>query len=64
MDAVWEEMLSAAQDNRVDHEPVLIDEGMLHQRSYQLAAAYDCDAPSGLLLEFSYFLRNVSFDHS
>jgi len=63
MGAFWEETLSAAEDNRVDHEPVFIDESMLHQRSYQPAAAYDRDDAPGLLLEFSHFLRNVSFDH-
>jgi hypothetical protein len=64
MDAVWKKALPAAQDNGVDHEPVLIDLSELHQSRHELAAAYDCDVPSELMLEFSDCFRNISFDQS
>lgn len=38
---IFEEALSAAQDNGIYHEPVLIDEIMLHQRVDKLGATSD-----------------------
>ncbi len=38
---VLKETFSAPQDNWMNHEPVLIDKVMLHQRMHQLSAARD-----------------------
>ena len=39
----------------MDHEPVLIDEIVLHQRPQELWTADDQDVLAGLLLQFGYF---------
>src|SRR6266536_1381236 len=49
--AVSEEALSGSEDERVDHEPVLIDQLVRHQRVHERAAAVDEDVVAGLLLQ-------------
>src|SRR5215217_1963412 len=57
-----EETFPASYNNRKDHEPVLVDEVVLHQRVHKIAAAEDQDVLTGLLLQPGHFLRDVPFD--
>lgn len=56
---VSEETLSAPQDNRVNHEPVLVDEVMLHQRADKVSTASEQDILTRLLLEPGEFFYSV-----
>ena len=60
--SVFEEALSAPQNNRIDQEMIFIDEVMLHQRVYKIATAEDQDALTGLLLQLGYFFRDIVLD--
>ncbi len=56
---VSEETLSAPQDNGVNHEPVLVDEVMLHQRADKVSTASDQDILARLLLEPGVFFYSI-----
>jgi hypothetical protein len=59
---VLEEPFSAAYDDGKDHEPILVDQVVLHQRVHEIAAAEDQDVLAGLLLELGHFFGDVSLD--
>jgi len=48
----------------VDHEPVLVDQVVLHQRVYQHATASNQNVLTGLLLQPGYFFRYITLDQS
>jgi hypothetical protein len=54
--------LSAPQDNRIDQQPVLIDQVMLHQRLDKRSAAGDHDVLTGLLLQLGHFFRRITLE--
>src|SRR6266571_4015931 len=60
--AVTEEGLACAEHDGMDHEPELVDEVVLHQQSYQRAAAVDQEVPTRVKLEFRDLFSNVSLD--
>lgn len=55
-----EQALPATQDHRVDRDPVLVDQAVVHQRIDQVGAACDQDVPTGLILQLSDFDRDVA----
>src|SRR6266536_1837698 len=60
--AVSEEALSGSEDERVDHEPVLIDQLVRHQRVHERAAAVDEDVVAGLLLQVGGRVDDVALE--
>jgi hypothetical protein len=56
---VSEETFPAPQNDREDHESVLIDEVMLHQRVDEVGTAVDQDVPTVLLLQLGDLLSEV-----
>ena len=52
---------SAPQNERIDQEIVFINELVLHQRLYKLAAAMDQDILAGLLLQSTDLFRDILF---
>src|SRR5215217_3145417 len=60
--SVLKQALPAAQDDRVDHEPELIEEVFAQQRPDEGAAAHDRDVLARLLLELGDLLRDVVLD--
>jgi hypothetical protein len=51
IDAFERKALATAQDNRVDRDPVLVDQAVVHQRIDQVGAAGDQDVPARLVLQ-------------
>src|SRR3979490_2792785 len=51
-----------AEDDRVQHEPVEVDQVLLHQRIEELGAAGQQEVFTGHLLQLADFLRHVSVD--
>src|SRR5262245_2435203 len=64
VDPVRERALAAAQDRREDHQPELVDEVVLEQRSHERAAAVDEDRARGLVLELLEPAHDVAGDDS
>ena len=60
--AVGEEATPRSQNQRVNHEHVLIDEVVAHQRANQLSAAEYYDVLARLLLERGYGLGDIAFE--
>ncbi len=46
----------------MDHEPILVDQAIWHQRVYKIGASSDQDVLTGLLHQPGYFLRDILFD--
>jgi hypothetical protein len=61
---VFEETPTVPQDERIDHEPVLVDEVVPHLRVHKFATAVDQDVLTGLLLQPKDFLRDIPFDQA
>src|SRR4249919_1973167 len=57
-----EQTLPAAQDDRIDPQPALIDEVVAHQCLGEIAASVDLELPTGLLLQRGDRFRGVPFD--
>jgi hypothetical protein len=56
--------LPAPQNNGVNHEPILINQVMLHQRLDKITTAKDQNVLTRLLLQLGYFLGNIPFDQA
>ena len=59
---IWEETPPSPQDQRVNHQQVLVDEIVGRQRLDQLAAAHDGDILFLMLLEAGHRLGHVAFE--
>ena len=60
---VGEQALALAQDDREDHQPVLIDQPVLGQGVHQLGAALDEQVAAGLVLDRRDLGRDVAAQH-
>src|SRR5207237_8474412 len=60
---VLEEALAGAQNDREDHQAVLVDEVVLHQGPDELGAAVDEDFALAALLQLRDLARDVAADH-
>ena len=60
MPPVREQALPAAEDDREDHQPVLVHEVVLHQRLDELAAAVDQDVAAVGLLQLGHLAGTSS----
>ncbi len=56
---VSEKVLFAPHDDRKEHEPVFVDEVVLHKRPYELVTAEDQNVPTGLPLQPGHFLCDI-----
>src|SRR6266487_5261607 len=61
--AVPEDALAGAQDDRVDHQPELVDKVVLYQRLHQLRAAEHVQIAAVLLLQRGHGLGDVALEH-
>src|SRR5262245_37350647 len=52
--------LSVPQPNRIDQQPIFIDQVMLHQRADKLATAVDQEVLVGLLLQLGDLFGDVA----
>jgi TrwC relaxase len=57
-----EEPLACPEDDRVDHQPQLVDEVVLDQRVQELEAGGDDDVPGYLLLQFRDRVHDVALE--
>ena len=64
VDLIAEEMLPAAEDDREQHQPILVDEVVLHQVCDELCASIAGDVPAGLALQVRDLLDQVSADEA
>ena len=56
---VLEEAFTASQHNRIDQEPILINEIVWHQRADKRVTAVNHDILTGLLLQFGDFFSDT-----
>src|SRR5229473_2035881 len=59
-----EDTLSAAQNNRKDHEPIFIDEVQLCQRVNKLATPENQNVLTALVLESGHLFREIALDQA
>ena len=57
--ALGKQLFSLAQSYRIDHQPEIIDQIMLHKRLEQITASPNVEIGSFSLLELGDFFRNL-----
>src|SRR5262245_20113497 len=56
----YNEPLAGPQDQRIAHDPILVDEAMLGQDADEISAAIDQNVQAGLLLQLGDRIRDIA----